>query len=122
MECLNGIRVLSALWVLYAHSHVMLLATPIFNFAYMPEVRSNLPKQRSALIALSIGTVLPRMAVNRGVKWAVFSGHLPVHQRTPLNVVSTADVHDTVSKGSRIYLISLESSFSYSAERGKLIF
>lgn len=38
MDCLNGIRVFSALWVIYAHAHVMTMLAPIFNFAYVPEV------------------------------------------------------------------------------------
>lgn len=39
MECLNGIRVLSAIWVLYAHAHAMVVFGPIFNYAYIPVVR-----------------------------------------------------------------------------------
>lgn len=38
MECLNGMRVFSALWVIYAHAHVMTMIAPTFNFAYIPEV------------------------------------------------------------------------------------
>lgn len=117
MECLNGIRALSALWVLYAHSHVLLLATPALNIAYLPEVRSNSPQQRSTLIFLSIAAVLPRMVLSSGAKRTVFSGYLPLHQWTSLDLVSTADVHDTVSNGSQISFVSLESSFSHSAER-----
>lgn len=41
MECLNGIRVFSALWVMYAHAHVMVMLGPVFNFAYIPEVKSH---------------------------------------------------------------------------------
>lgn len=39
MECLNGIRVFSALWVIYAHAAVMTMMAPVFNFAYIPEVK-----------------------------------------------------------------------------------
>lgn len=38
MDCLNGIRVFSALWVIYAHAHIMTMLAPTFNFAYVPEV------------------------------------------------------------------------------------
>lgn len=38
MDCLNGIRVFSALWVIYAHAHVMTMMGPVYNYAYIPEV------------------------------------------------------------------------------------
>ncbi|XP_031623683.1 nose resistant to fluoxetine protein 6-like isoform X2 [Contarinia nasturtii] len=37
IECLTGIRVLSALWVIYAHANVMTMLAPVVNFAYIPE-------------------------------------------------------------------------------------
>lgn len=39
MECLDGIRVFSALWVIYAHVHALMLMGPTTNLAYLPEVR-----------------------------------------------------------------------------------
>lgn len=39
MDCLNGIRVFSAVWVIYAHAHVMTMMGPLYNFAYVPEVK-----------------------------------------------------------------------------------
>lgn len=38
LECLNGMRVLSALWVIYAHSNIVSLGGPMFNIAYLLEV------------------------------------------------------------------------------------
>ena len=38
LECLNGMRVLSAFWVIYAHSNVMALGGPVFNILYLLEV------------------------------------------------------------------------------------
>lgn len=38
MECLDGIRFFSALWVIYAHAHVMVFLGPVSNYAYVPEV------------------------------------------------------------------------------------
>lgn len=38
LECLNGMRVLSAFWVIYAHSNIMSLGGPVFNLAYLLDV------------------------------------------------------------------------------------
>lgn len=46
MDCLNGIRVFSALWVIYAHAHIMTLFSPVSNFAYVPEVSNFIKKNR----------------------------------------------------------------------------
>lgn len=38
LECLNGMRVISAFWVIYAHSNIVSLGGPIFNMAYLLDV------------------------------------------------------------------------------------
>lgn len=38
LECLNGMRVLSAFWVIYAHSNIVSLGGPVFNIKYLLEV------------------------------------------------------------------------------------
>lgn len=39
MECVNGIRVLSIVWVIYSHSYVIFILAPTKNLAVMGEVR-----------------------------------------------------------------------------------
>lgn len=38
LECLNGMRVLSAFWVIYAHSNIVSLGGPLFNIKFLLEV------------------------------------------------------------------------------------